>query len=170
MEQLSSEVAFNILLNIPVSTLLKACRASSLDFNIRKSDYFWREKTAHDFGLRYAQYEGSAFEFYMKLASNEIKYVPVYYKDTLLGRIWIRKDQDPREITQEIRRLFVDRYPDVTGYKVVFLAHPDKRIMGYGFDPYDPLISIGNQFNFYMKGPIRFVIVDRRADVRRRKR
>lgn len=146
MEQLPAEVIFNILLNLHVKSLLEACKTNSVYFNICKSDYFWRQKIALDFRLRNIEYEESPYEFYMKLSTDEIKIVPVYYGSRLLGKVWLTKDKNGQEITQEINNLFVNWYPTNRRYKNIYLGQTNgKRIIGYRFDPYNDF-QMGDDF------------------------
>lgn len=113
---LPTELHNEILLNLPLESLLKACETSSYFRNICNDDRFWRDKTLMD-------YKDIAFydkpqdlnwkKYYIKLYYS--KSVPIYSSKGIFntdqhvefkGNIRIFKDQTIDDIKKEVLRLY----------------------------------------------------------------
>ena len=67
METLSSDSAFDILLQSTYDDVLNLCKSYSIFFNICRKSYFWQQKALYDFGI-------SAQAFNLLPGNNKARY------------------------------------------------------------------------------------------------
>lgn len=119
MEQLPNEIALNILLDLPINSLLRACQTNSSYRDICRSEYFWRQKIAYDLDIYIDKFPESPLQFYMALQNEKVRQVPVYFdkigkRRRRIGKVWVGDKITDGYILQSIERILEDKYPKVS--------------------------------------------------------
>ena len=91
---LPDELILPILIDLPIVDLIHFCQTDKRIQNLCQDEILWRERLRKDYGYDSIpqKYRNLTWQqFYMQLATDQVREIDVYYKDKYIGRVLVGK-------------------------------------------------------------------------------
>lgn len=118
LESIPSEINYNILLSLPLNSVLTMCQVNRYYNDICKDDFFWKEKTLYDFGVKTRPIGLTWKEYYFSLSLRDISVCIYLYPSIItnikqchfIGNITVNRGETLRTTLRKAKKLYKDIY------------------------------------------------------------